>query len=106
MTQYDDTAKAEMAEQLSEVLRQMNTIDPPTYDGLAAWLSEFVDYPEDAGYDILRALDSAGLAIVPKEPTEEMRAPFKNILEQHWRDYKAPGVYATMLSASPFILRE
>jgi hypothetical protein len=51
--------------------------------------------------ELLDALDAAGLAIVPKEPTKQMRATTdgKQVLFTRWDNTEA---YRAMLEASPF----
>jgi hypothetical protein len=74
----------------------MGTMTPKNRDELAWAISTALRYQgREMGESVIAALDAAGLAIVPKEPTEAMVSTFgASSIEV--------AFYRAMLEASPF----
>ena len=61
----------------------------------------------DCADAILAAMDAAGLVVVPREPTEEMRRAFQEKMDEWMQEIGTDDdLYTAMIAASPYAKKE
>ena len=88
----------------------------PTRETIERTIARYLRLPEEADDctdEVLRALDAAGLAVVPRDPTEAMmNAGYRKVGKMHyeptasaqgWGEH-ATDIYRAMIAAAPDVV--